>query len=458
MKLLLSPLLINLERGCVGLLAAVALLLAIVSFRGLVPVQDPLTPVGYIDSISLLFGLHEQSHVIVVAGHQWTTDVHVFTFQRRLKDGAFYLNGEHKTSLGFGFLDQISRDSTETRCRAVLAACHAGLPFTASRHQTPVMVGLPGLATLGDQERRTLIEGLDSCLEASVYGYSKEGGLGVVTPGLQTAMQWFAVSLLSGRLPFQKPGETPVLVETTEEDLLLTFAVADTARLGNGTIASQQKVEVFGELWDLVTVRVPGLGVLRARQMVLTDRQPEKLLAASPCVNPVVDRWWDFGGVRYHVKGLHRSVEEVKERNGPFAGKRVARPVANYEACHTVVLAHLQATIGTTFQQVINDLKRRKVFIRGKLFIKCAERGLTDPFKGGNVKLKTFMDSLKHACKVPNTDQPYACVDMMVAGVVLDKVLGLHQGSALLTPHQISGITGDWPVTAALQQYQSAGL
>ena len=35
-------------------------------------------------------------------------------------------------------------------------------------------------------------------------------------------------------------------------------------------------------------------------------------------------------------------------------------------------------------------------------------------FKGGNVKLKTFMDSLKHACKVPNTDQPYACVDMMV--------------------------------------------
>ena len=38
--------------------------------------------------------------------------------------------------------------------------------------------------------------------------------------------------------------------------------------------------------------------------------------------------------------------------------------------------------------------------MKGKLFIKCAERGLTDPFKGGNVKLKAFMDSLKHACKV----------------------------------------------------------
>ena len=53
------------------------------------------------------------------------------------------------------------------------------------------------------------------------------------------------------------------------------------------------------------------------------------------------------------------------------------------------------------------------------------------------MKLKAFMDSLKHACKVPNTDQPYACVDMMVVGVVLDKVLGLHQSSLLLTPHQV---------------------
>ena len=36
--------------------------------------------------------------------------------------------------------------------------------------------------------------------------------------------------------------------------------------------------------------------------------------------------------------------------------------------------------------------------------------------------MKSFMDSLKHACKIPNTEQPFACVDMMVSGVILDKV------------------------------------
>merc|ERR1719410_1691076 len=60
--------------------------------------------------------------------------------------------------------------------------------------------------------------------------------------------------------------------------------------------------------------------------------------------------------------------------------------------------------LSNNFEYVLKELKKKKVYMKGKLFIKCAERGLTDPFKGGNVKLKAFMDSLKHACKVPNTD------------------------------------------------------
>lgn len=452
---MLSPILINLERLVVVILAAVAFLLAILSFRGLVPVSDPLTPLSYVDQLSLLFGLHEQSHVVIISTHQWTTDVHVFTFQKRLKDGAFYLNKEVRETVSVGVLDQISPENVEKKCQEILRVCEHNLPFTASRHRTPLLFGLPGLAGLEEGEKKILISGLHLCLENSNLDYSKEASIGLISPSLQTTMQWFAVTLLNGRLPYLKPSETPVIAETTEDDLLLTFAAGDVTRLNNSSIESHKKVAIFGDTWDLVTVKIPDLGVLKARQLVLTNGDPGKEWAASPCVNPVVDRWWDFRGHRYHVKGLLKSVEEIKERNGPFAGKRVSRPVANYQACHGVVLNIIQKTLGTSFAYVIKELKKRKVYMRGKLFIKCAERGLTDPFKGGNVKLKSFMDSLKHACKVPNTDQPYACVDMMVVGVILDKVLGLHQSSVLLTPHQVGGMTGDWPVTAALQTYQS---
>ena len=99
--------------------------------------------------------------------------------------------------------------------------------------------------------------------------------------------------------------------------------------------------------------RIPDLGVLRARQLVLTKNSTGKEVAASPCVNPVVDRWWEFRGHNYHVKGLHKSVEEVKERNGPFAGKRVSRPVADYEACHGVVLSNTLNIINNKYETVL---------------------------------------------------------------------------------------------------------
>jgi len=453
----LSPILINLERVVVVVLTAVAFLLAILSFRGLVPVSDPLTPLGYVDQLSLLFGLHEQSHVVIVSALPWAAEVHVFTFQKRLKDGAFYLSGEAVETVGVGLVEQVTPGSVQAKCEEILAACEKTLPFTASRHRTPILLGLPtpAITSLTQQHKNILISGLHLCLENSDLDYSKEASIGLIPPALQDTMQWFAITLLNGKLPYLKPAETPVIVETTEDSLLLTFAAGDVTRLNNSSIKNIKKVAIFGDTWDLVTVEIPNLGVLKARQAVLTNGDPGKEWAASPCVNPVVDRWWDFRGHRYHVKGLHKSVEEIKERNGPFAGKRVSRPVANYEACHGVVLNIVQKILGNNFEPVIKELRKRKVYMRGKLFIKCAERGLTDPFKGGNVKLKTFMDSLKHACKVPNTDQPYACVDMMMVGVILDKVLGLHQSSILLTPHQVGGLTGDWPVTAALQIYQS---
>jgi hypothetical protein len=42
-------------------------------------------------------------------------------------------------------------------------------------------------------------------------------------------------------------------------------------------------------------------------------------------------------------------------------------------------------------------------------------------------ELLWFQDSLKHACKVPNTEQPFACIDLMFLATLLDKMLGLKQ-------------------------------
>ena len=57
-------------------------------------------------------------------------------------------------------------------------------------------------------------------------------------------------------------------------------------------------------------------------------------------------------------------------------------------------------------------LRGRQVFMEGLLLEKCMERGLTLPYRGGDVLMKSFIDSLSHACKVS------LCALMRVPGIL----------------------------------------
>ena len=55
----------------------------------------------------------------------------------------------------------------------------------------------------------------------------------------------------------------------------------------------------------------------------------------SACVNPVCDAFWHWNNTTFHVRGVvNGTYELVRERNGPFAGKKINRPVAKYDYCH----------------------------------------------------------------------------------------------------------------------------
>lgn len=88
--------------------------------------------------------------------------------------------------------------------------------------------------------------------------------------------------------------------------------------------------------------------------------------------------------------------------------------------------------------------------------------------------MKSFVDSLRHACKVPNTDQPFGCVDLMYLATLLDKLLGilikkfsgpvfecfsllgLRQGSFLRSSRDVgNGFGGGWPLAAAFHVYSN---
>ena len=62
---------------------------------------------------------------------------------------------------------------------------------------------------------------------------------------------------------------------------------------------------------------------------------------------------------------------------------------------------------------------------------------------------------LKHACKVPNTEQPFACLDLMFLATLVDQLLGFKQGSILHSSNNVNGMNADWPLAAAFYVYQN---
>jgi len=100
-----------------------------------------------------------------------------------LKDSAFYLGGEKaETVSGGGLLESsLSPEAIERRCADILAACDRVLPFAAARQNIPLLVGLPPLDSLEQEEQRVLVSGLDACLSNSEYSYSREGSIGRVS-------------------------------------------------------------------------------------------------------------------------------------------------------------------------------------------------------------------------------------------------------------------------------------
>ena len=99
--------------------------------------------------------------------------------------------------------------------------------------------------------------------------------------------------------------------------------------------------------------------------------------------------------------------------------------------------------------------RSRHVFMEGLLLEKSMERGLTLPYRGGDVLMKSFIDSLTHACKVPNTDQPFGCVDLMYLASFVDSAFGFKQSNKLRSGCNVGGMTGEWPLAAAFYVYEN---
>lgn len=481
-----------------GFVLAFGVLLTAVTIHSFSPVVDPVSPVSMLDHISFLMGVHERSAVVVADLDAWKTTVYTYIFHRHVSDGTFHIADEKKDRLLPGLFDpEVGNNATviDLRIAEVLDVAanqlpaqvmrlrlrpdHCGVSEAACRPPLLAKVSIEALHLGPSDHVAFVLQRFQRALEnATDFYVHPEASVGTLRDAAdETALQWFAANMMSHRLQEWHPAKSAVILDVREKDLVITMAVTPSQLLPSERVTAVKRLSAFGHRIKLTTLTYKGLGLYSARRHVFGLSSVPTVTSGrdgivgidvrTSCVNPICDAFWQWGNVTYRVRGLAKAHHElVKERNGPFAGKKINRPVANYDQCHHVCSGYVSKQLGVSLEtdqdgagdKAIYEALRnggRPVFMEGLLKEKSIERGLSWPFHGGDVKMRLFLESLKHACKVPNTDQPFACVDLMFLASLLDQLLGFKQGSMLYSSEDVNGMTAEWPLALAFYVYQN---
>lgn len=451
------------------LVVCVAILLTVVTIHGFYPVEDPIAPVSILDKISLLFGVHEQSAIAVINVELFSSTVFVYVFHRHISDGSFHVASETKTQILPGLFQEDTETPLEQRVQELLKGVLENVPASCIQREstanpkTPIVLAKISPEIL-DHLPRAEIDRVSKHItsiftNSTSIQFDPDLSLGTLSKNDAKVLQWFAINLLDHALKRFRVSTSAVILDVGASDIELTFAVSSRQTLpSKGEFVATTRLSAFGHLIKLVTIRYRNLGLYDARFFMLSQHSSENgTLFHSECMNPISQAHWTYKGSFYEVVGKEKpDFELVKERNGPFAGKKVNRPVAHYQQCHNLAAQYISAHLPDKDASLIKDLVRgRKVFMEGLLLEKAMGRGLTLPYRGGDVRMKLFIDSLQHACKVPNTDQPFGCVDLMYLATLVDKALAFKQGSVLYSSCDIGGMTGEWPLAAAFHVYEN---
>lgn len=487
--------LVTAVRVLYGFVIGFGLMLAAITIHSFTPVIDPIAPVTFLDKISYLMGVHEKSAIVIIDLGAWSTVIYTYIFHRHVSDGSFHIEREYKDTMLPGlFSDEVATDSDllTTKIEEVLQKAGRHLPGGSFRLRLrpqdchseeclpPLIIKVSNEALNLDKSRvSNVLQNLSRRFDSnSSFYFNPDKSFGALRRlADETALQWFAISLLSHSFMDWKSSKSAVLLNVSDEDLFITMAVSPNQPLPEQRVMSVRHLHAFGMPIKIATFKYPGLGLYSARSHIFGLSSTPTVFSSrdgttgidvrSACVNPVCDAFWHWKNSTYHVRGVvNGTYELVRERNGPFAGKKINRPVAKYDYCHKVCAAFVGERLRVKFEdpdggkadKAIFDSLRingRKVFMAGLLREKCIERGLTLPDSGGDVKMRSFLDSLKHACKVPNTEQPFACMDLMFLATLVDQLLGFKQGSVLHSSKNINGMTAEWPLAAAFYVYQN---
>ncbi|KAK8729326.1 hypothetical protein OTU49_008764 [Cherax quadricarinatus] len=400
----------------------------------------PLKSIGHstnsLDHVSVALGVQERVHAVIIDAGSTGSRVLAFTFFKSLTDNSLKLDDElwHEVKPG---LSSFADDPIEGAKSLVplLEIAKSRIPRQSWASTPLVLKATAGLRLLPVEKADALLMEVKKLLASSGF-HTTENSVGIMDGRDEGIFSWFTVNYLMDRVSGD-PRETLVALDLGGGSTQITFVPVEDETVKKTPEDYLTSISLLHKNLNLYTHSYLGLGLMAARQAVLLQHKGEDGIIRSPCINPIIDHQWTYGGETYTVRGPEEAkYQEVRGQAGRLSENR---PIADHEACVKAC-----AQVISNKVHAPHELKTREVIAFSYFFDRATERGLIDPFKGGELTVQEFLNAAVQTCNIPNVEQPLACLDLTFISSFLTYGYGLKGSSIIKLYKKIDNYEVSW--------------
>ncbi|KAG0711967.1 Ectonucleoside triphosphate diphosphohydrolase 5 [Chionoecetes opilio] len=277
------------------------LLFILVTLNNAWPLKSAGHTTNALDRVSVALGVQEMTHAIVLDAGSTGSRVLAFTFFKSHSDNSLKLDDQlwHEVKPGLSsYADDPVKGAESLIPLLKLAQDRIPEQYWSS---TPlVLKATAGLRLLPSEKAEALLLEVKKVLSSSGF-YTTDNSVGIMDGRDEGIFSWFTVNYLMDRIT-GTPKDTLVALDLGGGSTQITFVPVEGDTISTTPPDYLTNISLLHKNLNLYTHSYLGLGLMAARKAIMMQHQGEDGVIRSPCINPIVDYQWSYGGDTYNVR------------------------------------------------------------------------------------------------------------------------------------------------------------
>ncbi|XP_044748742.1 ectonucleoside triphosphate diphosphohydrolase 5 isoform X2 [Coccinella septempunctata] len=394
-----------------------------------------------IDKLAVNFGYHKPVYAVVIDAGSTGSRVLAFTFHESYIGSHLVLDKElfKYNKEGLSSFAENPEDGAKS-IESLLEEAKNEIPQKHWTNTSLLLKATAGLRLLPTDKAEKLLHSVRNLFKKVPF-LTRKDSVEIMDGTDEGIYSWFTVNFLLGRIN-GNPANTVAALDLGGGSTQVTFAA-----LAPSSLKHRDRIHLASSPTGNIPVYTHsflGLGLKAARKAILTYGQDNTSNITSECVNHIINgHKFKYGSEVYYVSGPQWNyLTMVDESVGYLTSSEV--PIVNMDKCLPIIKSFIQNN-----SKPPEELPNKIIFAFSYYFDKAAEAGLIDPYTGGRIELEDFKNAATEACRTPNTEQPFLCLDLSFIWILLQDGLGLQLKTPINLFKKINGHEISWALGAA---------